>query len=250
MTRDLGARGWRQRQERNEAANPIASIARKARRKSTRSSADPPLAICDKLSSAAATAPPNSIATCCSMLDSFAAELRRDEATSAKAGVLSAVNWIERVSPAISISATTSAWGVCGDIAAQAMIDSDAITPHRTETEAPQRRCRHRLHSEIAEEIGKDQHAGIDGSQAEADLEQQRQQEWRGVDATRKMGAGRQCRDGEGLHLESREVEQRIFCARQMPHGQPADQGAGGKQRHGRHGAVFRMGDPLEAVEH
>lgn len=68
--------------------------------------------------------------------------------------------------------------------------------------------------------------------------------------ATRKMGAGRQCRDGEGLHLESREVEQRIFCARQMPHGQPADQGAGGKQRHGRHGAVFRMGDPLEAVEH
>ncbi len=85
-------------------------------------------------------ATPNSIATCCSMLDSVAAELRCAEAISAKASVLSAVNCIDRVSPAISISATTSACGVCGDTAAQAMIDSDAITPLTTSTERKPKR--------------------------------------------------------------------------------------------------------------
>ena len=52
---------------------------------------------------------------------------------SAKASVLSAVNCIERDRPAISISATTSAYGVCGEIAAQAMIDGrgdDAVDHH------------------------------------------------------------------------------------------------------------------------
>ena len=55
--------------------------------------------------------------------------------------MLSAVNCIERDRPAISISATTSACGVCGEIAPQAMIEAEAMTPLTTITERkPKRR--------------------------------------------------------------------------------------------------------------
>lgn len=48
--------------------------------------------------------------------------------------MFSAVNCIERDKPATSINATVSASGVCGEIAPQAMIASDAITPFTTIT--------------------------------------------------------------------------------------------------------------------
>lgn len=55
--------------------------------------------------------------------------------------MFSAVNCIERDSPAISSSANTSGCGVCGEIAPQAMIDAEAITPLTTITERkPKRR--------------------------------------------------------------------------------------------------------------
>jgi hypothetical protein len=37
-----------------------------------------------------------------------------------------------------------------------------------------------------------------------------------------------------------------MLRARQMPHRQPADQGANGKQRHGRQDTVFRVRNTLE----
>ena len=106
-------------------------------------------------------------------MDNVAAELRWAASISAKASVLSAVNCIERDSPAISINATTSVCG-SGANAAQAMIDNDAMIPLMTRTvRKPKRRSVGvvTVFIEITEEISKDHHAGIDGAQAEADLE-------------------------------------------------------------------------------
>ena len=160
------------------------------------------------------------------MLDRVVAALRSAGPMSAKARVLSAVNCSERAAPAVKRSARSGARARSAGMTAKAPIgrgeERSVDDQHPPEAEAAHQRRGHRLHREVAEEVDEDEGAGLDRGHPEADLQQERQQEGRGVDRDAPEGAGGEGREGEGTHGEHVEADERHPRPAQVADRQPA----------------------------